>query len=80
MTIYEIKERTQKTAPYFFSPQTMRFFGQTLKSFKVYKQPDGKYLISAPMKDRTNNNKMMGYTERLFNPTTNELEYVEKNN
>lgn len=77
MTIYEIKDRTQKTSPYFFVTKTMKFFGQTLASFKVYKQADGKYLISAPMKDKTTG-RIMGRTERLFNPETNELEFIAK--
>lgn len=77
MTIQEIKNRTQETAPYFFISKTLKFFGQTMKSFKVYKQQDGKYLISAPMKDR-NTGKTTGYTERLFNPETNILEHVVK--
>ena len=77
MTIQEIKNRTQETAPYFFDAKTLKFFGQTMKSFKVYKQEEGKYLISAPMKDR-NSGKVVGYTERLFNPETNELEFIAK--
>jgi len=73
MTIYEIKDRTQKTEPYFFSRDTMRFFGQTMRSFRVYKQPDGKYLIRA----RSGKNwSEVHYTERLFNPLTNELELL----
>lgn len=52
MTIYEIKERVNQTAPYFFTSHTMKCFGQTMKSFKVQKQNDGRYYISAPMKDR----------------------------
>lgn len=76
MTIYQIKLLTQSTSPYFFSPKTMKFFGQTLRSFKVYKHTDGKYFISAPMKDRSG--RIVGYTERLFNPVTNELEFIPK--
>lgn len=75
MTIYEIKERTSKTSPYFFTRETLRFFGQTMRSFSVRKQSDGKYLISAPMVDRFTGKKM-GDTKRLFNPETNELEFI----
>ena len=46
-----------------------------MRDFKIKKQPDGKYLISAPMKD--NNGKVMGITKRLFNPETNNLEHAE---
>lgn len=75
MTIHEIKQRTQETAPYFFDPETMRFFGQTMRSFKVYKQPDGRYKITAPMINRRDNNRIMGETVRYFNPETNELQH-----
>lgn len=73
LTIYDIKRLTSETAPSFFSRDTMRFFGQTMKSFKVYKQKDGKYLIvgeSGP------NWEVKYYTKRLFNPANNELEHV----
>ncbi len=73
MTIYEIKERTRETAPYFFTRGTMRFFRQTMRSFSVTKQGD-KYLIRAKMRDHTG--KCVGWTERLFNTETNELESV----
>ena len=74
MTIYEIKNRTQETAPYFFVPKTLKFFGQTMRSFSVIKQPDGRYLISAPMIDRFTG-RNMGKTQRYFNPLTNELQH-----
>ena len=74
MTIYEIKRRTAETSPYFFNRDTMRFFGQTLRDFRVYKQDDGKYLIIA---DSGKNWKGHHQTKRLFNPETNELERVE---
>tara|TARA_Y100001972_G_scaffold25351_1_gene30814 strand:- start:530 stop:772 length:243 start_codon:yes stop_codon:yes gene_type:complete len=67
MTIYEIKRLTKETAPYFFSKDTMRFFGQTLKDFKVKKQIDGRYKITAKGKYNTT-------TKRFFNPKNNELE------
>jgi hypothetical protein len=73
MTIQEVKQQTQETAPYFFSSDTMRFFGQTLRSFKVYKQPDGRYKITAPMKDKQTG-KIMGETIRYFNPITKKLD------
>jgi len=72
MTIYEIKRLTAETSPYFFSHDTMKFFGQTLRSFSINKQSDGRYLISAPMRDFTG--KIIGYTTRYFNPLNNELE------
>jgi len=83
MTIYEIKRRTEDTAPYFFSRQTMKFFGQTMRDFKVYKQKGGKFLIVAPMRERTRFSGSeiwvtRGETRRLFNPETNKLEREEK--
>jgi hypothetical protein len=71
MTIYEIKERTKKTSPYFFSKDTMKFFGQTMKDFKVYKQKDGRFKIVAPSGSDWSNDLQ---TIRYFNPTNNELE------
>ena len=71
MTIYEIKQRTKTTAPYFFSKDTMRFFGQTLKDFKVSKQEDGRYKIVASSGSKWSNDLQ---TIRFFNPLNNELE------
>lgn len=72
MTIYEIKAKTAETAPYYFSTKTLKFFGQTMRSFSVRKQLDGRFLISAPMKDRLG--KIVGQSERFYNPTNNKLE------
>ena len=74
MTIYEIKRLTAITAPYFFTRNTLKFFGQTLKDFRVYKQTNGTYLITAPMFDRSGRN--VGTTERIFNPLTNKMERI----
>ena len=71
MTIHEIKRLTKKTAPYFFSKDTMRFFGQTLKDFKVSKQEDGRFKIVASSGSNWSNDLK---TLRLFNPLNNELE------
>ena len=73
MTISEIKNRTQETAPYYFTRKTMSFFGQTMRDFRVSKQADGRYLISAPMRDR-NTGKVVGTSQRYFNPINNNLE------
>lgn len=72
MTIYEIKHKTAKTCPHFFSKDTMRFFGQRMQDFKIKLQPDGRHKISAPMKDR--DGRIMGETIRYFNPVTNDLD------
>ena len=70
MTIYEIKELTKKTAPYFFNRDTMKFYGQTLKDFSVKKQKDGRFKITAPIRD----NYFTYRTIRYFNPKNNEME------
>ncbi len=70
MTISEIKKRTKKTAPYFFSADTMRFFKQKLSDFKVIKQNDGRFKVSA---ESFGGNT----TIRYFNPINNKLENKE---
>lgn len=71
MTIYEVKQRTKLTSPYFFSRQTLKFFRQTLKDFKVRKMADGKYMVTADWKD--SRGKIGGETVRYFDPETNRL-------
>jgi hypothetical protein len=70
MTIYEIKARTKETSPYFFSRRTLKFFGQTMKSFKVRKLNDHEYFIFAPS---YSNGKIIGYTKRIFDTRNNKL-------
>lgn len=70
LSIYDIKRLTAETSPYFFDRDTLRFFGQTMRSFKVYKQVDGRFLISATFGP----GKPRGKTVRYFNPKNNELE------
>lgn len=72
MTIFQIKKRTRETSPYFFSPGTLRFFGQRMSSFMVQDLGDGKHRISAPIYN--SRGVMMGETVRIFNEATNELE------
>lgn len=77
MDIYEIKRRTQETSPYFFSKETLKFFGQTMKDFRVAKLNDGRFYISA--KCKAFDGTMTDKTERIFNPVSNELEeYTEE--
>ena len=71
MTIYDIKYRTLGTSPYYFTRSAMKFFGQTMRDFKVKRQPDGRYLITAPTRM---NGEIIGTTERYFNPENNKLE------
>ncbi len=79
MTIYDVKRETASTAPRFFDRQTLRFFGQTMKSFTVSKaggEYTGKYWVRAAMYNRER--KQVGITERLYNPQTKELERVHR--
>ena len=83
MTIYEIKTRLEETAPKYFSRETMKFFGQTMKDFRVYKQENGKFLLTAPIRQRTRFSgseiwATIGQTRKIFNPETNRLEREEK--
>jgi len=73
MTIHDIKRLSEDKAPYFFTRKTLQFFGQTMRSFSVMKQTDGRARISAPMIDRFTG-KNVGTTVRYFNPKTNELD------
>jgi len=57
-TIQAIKEKNQV----FFSRDTMRFFHQTMKDFKVVKSPKNRIFVYAKMKD--GDNRPMGYTFR----------------
>jgi hypothetical protein len=68
-TIYEIKRATAETSPYFFSRETLKFFGQTMKSFRVTRCTDGRFYFYA-------SRKTGGYTRRFFNPANNKLEIV----
>ncbi len=72
-TIYDIARLTSETSPYFFSRETLKFFGQRMSDFKVYKQDDGRYLVTAPV---IKNGKEVSRTQKYFNPETNELERV----
>jgi hypothetical protein len=49
MTIHEVKARYLEMNPegHFFDRQTMKFFGQTLRSFGVTYIGDDKYIIRA---------------------------------
>lgn len=71
MNIHDIASK-MVNEPYFFSADTMKFFHQTMEDFEVERQEDGRYKISAPMKDSSG--KYMGETIRYYNPLTRELE------
>ena len=70
MTIHDIKALSHDDAPHFFSRRTLRFFGQTMRSFSVRKQPDGRYRIAAPIR---HDGRIVSHTVRDFDPETNPL-------
>jgi hypothetical protein len=83
MTIYEIKRRLEDSAPQFFSRETLKFFGQTMKDFRVYKQEDGRFLFTAPIRQRcrvfgSETWATIGHTRKVFNPETNRIERETK--
>ena len=75
MNIYDIKRAVERSEEdsYFFSRNTMKFFGQTMKDFHIKRLADGRYYIWANLKDRFTG-RNMGITERFYNPVTNRLE------
>ena len=72
MTIYEIKRKIEATGDTYFGRVEMKTFRQTLKDFKVYKRVNGRYLVTAPIRDREG--RVIGQSERYFNPANNKLE------
>lgn len=80
LTIHDVKRIHETKFPNspFFSPDSMRFFGQTLSSFRVTiaDKLAGTYDVIAPMKDR--NGRRVGSTWRIFDRTTGELRPVVK--
>jgi len=69
MTINEVKARHLSLCPdsHFFDRDAMRFFGQTLRSFRVTYIGHDKYEITAPMYDKSREPRVyMGTTKRIF--------------
>lgn len=84
LTIYAIKAAVEKESPYFFSKSSLRFFGQSVSSFKIKKAPSGKVFIYAPSywsDFETGKPRLMGYTIREFSgndliqPTVNGTDF-----
>lgn len=67
LTIYDIKRMTSETESFFFTRKTLKFFGQTMKSFKVYKIDEENYLITAPVYHR---DMVVSQTRENFNIVT----------
>ena len=68
LTIEQIKELTKDTEPYYFTPKTMKCWGQKLSDFKVTAMDDGRYEIRAECNKGTD-------SVRIFNPQNNRLEF-----
>jgi hypothetical protein len=68
-SIAEIRDATLAESPYFFTRDTLRFFGQTMRSFRVLRGRNDSIYIAAPSywTDReTGRPKLMGYSVRRF--------------
>ena len=71
-TIYQIKQATSESSPYFFSTKTLRFFNQKLTDFKVEKTSDPNIFYLWAWCKNSNGEKTFK-TERFFNIKTGEL-------
>ena len=67
-TIYDIKEDTALSAPYFFSRDSMRCFGQTMRSFSISTTDDPRiFEVTAGMYGKSGGvRKYMGTTRRFY--------------
>lgn len=71
MTIHEIKRKVAHTNPNFFSRSNMRFFGQSLKDYKV--SADGaRFKLVAPVRK---DGEIIDHFTSWFNPATNDIEH-----
>jgi|688.fasta_scaffold129893_2 hypothetical protein len=71
LTIYDIKRAVEEKSSFFFSRQSMKFFGQKMADFSVRRHGVDKFYICAKW-----GKGIAGKTERIFNPFTGELERV----
>lgn len=72
-TIYEVKDDVAVSAPYFFSRDSMRCFGQTMRSFSVHATQDPRvFEITATMRESLHRmgerttRRVMGVTRRFY--------------
>ena len=72
MTIYDVKRLHLERFPssHYFDRKTMRFFGQTLKMFRVSKVDEERYLVEAPV---YLDGKRVHTSVRVFNVETRVL-------
>lgn len=79
MTIHEVKRIHEEKFPdsHYFDRNTLRFFGQTLKSFSVCR--DGElYIISAPLRMRQDDGKMhkVAVSSAVFDPVSGKISSI----
>lgn len=73
-TLADIKAANESAGRYFFSRDTMRFFGDTMRSFSVRHDGGKVYLIRVrPMRDRDGRNMGGVGQVREFNPATGDI-------
>jgi hypothetical protein len=72
LTIYDIKRAVTERGGRYFSRENMRANGQTLRDFTVGRRGDGRYFISALIRDRETG-KVIGKSEKIFDPVTDKL-------
>lgn len=74
-TIYEIKREVEKTGNNFFSRESLKFFNQTLKDFRIKKTNNpNEFLMTATTPRATATNQPQTYTGRyLYNADTKEI-------
>ncbi len=77
MTIYEIKRRSQAKKPYYFHKDTMKFFNQTLKDFKVEKLENFNNVYMFWAKSWAGN-VTQAYFDAITNDINNDLETLIK--
>jgi hypothetical protein len=67
ITIEQIKEQTKRGSPYFFSRDTLKWWGQRLKDFRVVISPGGRIFLYAPSRQWVRGERvLMGYTVREY--------------
>lgn len=78
-SLAEVRARNMEAGFYFFSRDTMRFFGDTMRSFAVRNRPDGVFIERLkPM--RTRDGRDMGGVGSLyrFDPDTGHIGSVSR--
>lgn len=76
-TLSAIKQRNETVGKYFFSRDTMKFFGDTMASFGVHCSGGKIYVVRIkPMRDRDGRSMGGVGDKRLFDPETGEISTV----